>query len=289
MSLVAVLGAGDLGGACAQAVAARDRVSHVRLIDAARSVAAGKALDIQQSGAIDVSHCQLSATDDFTAVSGAAVCVIADKFASPSMEWQGDEALGMLERVLPYLAGAPVVFAGASHADLMTRVGTDLKDGSDRIRRDRLLGSAAEAYASAIRSIVALEARSSPGDVTLAVLGVPPRGFVIPWSEASIAGYALERVLGQVEITRIEARAARLWPPGPYTLGLAAAHVAEAIITSSRRTFSVLTMLGGEFGVRNRCGALPVLLSAAGIVEVRMPSLNTRERIQVENVLGSGL
>jgi malate/lactate dehydrogenase len=122
--------------------------------------------------------------------------------------------------------------------------------------------------------------------VILAVLGTPPAGFVVPWSEASIGGYALDRVLTQVQVRGIEGRVARLWPPGPYTLGTAAARIAEALVTSSRRSFSVLTMLGGEFGVRGRVGALPVLLSSHGIVHVRIPSLNPRERVQLETALG---
>jgi hypothetical protein len=62
--------------------------------------------------------------------------------------------------------------------------------------------------------------------------------------------------------------------------------VAEAIVTSSRHSFSLLTLLGGEFGVRDRIGALPVLLSNTGIVHVRVPTLNTRERVQLETALG---
>ena len=108
----------------------------------------------------------------------------------------------------------------------------------------------------------------------------------MPWSEASIGGYALERVLTPVQLTRIQARAARLWPPGAYTLGMAAAFVVEAIIRGSRRAASVLTVLSGEFGIRDRVGALPVLLAPSGIVHTRVPSLSTRERVLVETALG---
>jgi L-lactate dehydrogenase len=154
------------------------------------------------------------------------------------------------------------------------------------VRRERLIGSAPEALASAVTAIVAMEARCSPAEVSLTVLGTPPDGFVIPWSEAAIAGYSLERVLSQVQLTRVAARATRLWPPGPYALGLAAARVTEAILTSSRRTFSVLAVLGGEFGVRGRAGTVPVLLSTTGIVQTRVPTLNTRERVQLDIALG---
>jgi malate/lactate dehydrogenase len=149
-----------------------------------------------------------------------------------------------------------------------------------------VLGSAVEALAAAVRAIVALEARSSPAEVGLTVLGAPPAGFVIPWGEASVGGYALERVLTQVQLTRVEARAARLWPPGPFALGLAAATIAEAMVTSSRRTYSVLTVLDGAFGVRGGVGAVPALLSTSGIVHERVPVLGGRERVRLESLTG---
>ena len=70
------------------------------------------------------------------------------------------------------------------------------------------------------------------------------------------------------------------------SVGLAAARVIEAVVQSARRSFSVLTLLDGEFGVRNRVGALPVLLADRGIVDIRVPALNTRERVQLETALG---
>jgi malate/lactate dehydrogenase len=209
------------------------------------------------------------------------VCVVADRFG-PSAEWQGDDGLERLRRLSPYTGDAPIVFAGAQHGALLLAAARDIG-----VRRDRLIGSAPEALSSAITAIVAMEARCSPCEVVLTVLGAPPSGFVVPWSEASIGGYALERVLTQVQLGRIEARAVRLWPPGPFTLGLAAARVTEAVIRSSRRACSVLTVLGGEFGVRDRIGALPVLLSPSGIVHVTVPSLNPRERVRLETALGA--
>ena len=85
---------------------------------------------------------------------------------------------------------------------------------------------------------------------------------------------------------RVEARSRWLWPPGPYALGTAAARTAEAMLSASRRTFSVITQLQGEFGVRDRPGALPVRLGAGGIVEARVPELTTRERVLLETALG---
>jgi malate/lactate dehydrogenase len=255
-------------------------VARVLLVDDAGSAAAGKALDIQQMGAVDAFHTRLDGTDDSSRAAGCAVCVVADRFGKDSLEWQGEEGLAMLTRLAPYLGSAPVLFAGALQAGLMLAAVNDL-----RIPRHRTIGSSSDAFRSAVAAIVAMEARSSPLEVALTVLGAPGR-FVVPWGEASIGGLALERVLSQVQLARIESRAARLWPPGVSTLGAAAARVTEALLESSRQAHTVLTVLSGEFDVKDRVGALPVLLAPHGIAHRRVPSLNTRERVLLETSLG---
>ena len=282
MATVAIIGAGDIGGACAQALAARDCVAHILVIDAAGQAASGKALDIRQSGAIGGFHTRLDGTDDRSRATGCAVCVIADRFAPGSPEWQGEDGLAMIRQLAPACADAPLVFAGVTQRDLIAAAARE-----GRVARHRLIGSAPEALASAIAAIVAMEAGCSPKEVSLAVLGAPPGSFVIPWSGASIGGYAIERALAQVQLTRIEARVARLWPPGPYALGEAAARVTEATLESSRRSHNILSFLDGEFGVRDRVGTVPVLLASSGIVHTRIPSLSTRERVQLDTALGA--
>jgi malate dehydrogenase len=281
MSTIAVLGAGDIGAACAQALALRDRTRRILLIDSAASGAAGKALDIQQAGAIAGFHTRLEATADETRAIGCAVLVVADRFAAGSPEWHGEEALALLRRVA-MSSDVPIVFAGATQARLMRSASQEL-----RIAARRLIGSASEAFSSAVSAIIAMEARCSPAEVSVAVLGAPPDAFVIPWSEASIAGYALERTITQVQLRRLEARAARLWPPGPYVLGAAAAQVIEGTLDAARRSFNVLTILEGEFGVRDQVAAVPTLLAPHGVAHIRTPLLNRREQVQLDTALGA--
>jgi malate dehydrogenase len=281
MMTVCIVGAGELGGAVAQALAEHERAARVLLVDSAGSVAAGKALDLRQACAIDGYHTRLEGTTDVARVAGCGVCVLADRHGSPASEWRDDEGLALLSRLAPLAGDAPLVFAGVTQAPLMQMAARELG-----VRRERLIGSAPEALAAAIRGIVAMEARCSPREVMLTVLGAPPAGFVVPWSEASIGGYALDRVLSQVQLTRVEARAARLWPPGPFALGMAAAAVVAALLGASRRAHSVLTVLDGEFGVRGRVGALPALLASTGIVHGRVPVLNGRERVRLDTALG---
>jgi malate dehydrogenase len=300
MATVAIVGAGDIAASCAHALAARDRVRRILVIDSAANAAAGKALDIQQAGAIAGFHTRIEATSDESRATGCTAFVIADRFAAGSPEWQGEEGLALIKRIAASAPDAPIVCAGTKQGGVMQAASRE-----GRVNAQRLIGSATEALASAVAAIVAMEARCSPGEVAVAVLGTPPGSapervegsrpgragrvegsFVVPWSEASIGGYALERVLSQVQLRDVEARVARLWPPGPYALGAAAARVIEAVLHASRRSYNVLTVLDGEFGVRNRLGTVPALLASRGIVHTRVPALNTRERVQVETALG---
>jgi malate/lactate dehydrogenase len=280
MSTVAIVGAGHVAGATAHALAMSDRVGRLLLIDDDASAARGKALDIRQSGAISRFHTRLEGTDDLSSVTGCDVCVIADRFGAGG-EWSGDEGLAMIKRLLPYVGKTPLVFAGASQGGLIAFAATEAG-----IDRRRLIGSAPEALISSVVAITALEAGCSPREVMLTVLGAPPSSFVVPWSEGTIGGYPLQAVLSQVALARLEARVRHLWPPGPYVLGAAAARVTAALVTSSRQSFSVLTQLRGEFGVRDRPGILPARLAAGGIVQTRVPELTARERVQLQAALG---
>lgn len=280
MTTVAIVGAGDIGGACAQALAASNHAGRILVIDTEAGAASGKALDLQQSCAIAGSDARLDGTDDLSRAIGCAVYVIADRFGAGSAEWRGEDGLAMIKRLAHAAADAPLVFAGTTHGELIAAAAREA-----RVARHRLIGCAPEALRSAVIAIVAVEARCSPNEVSLAVLGVPP-AFVVPWSDASIGGYALDRAISQAQLARIEARVTKLWPPGPYALGAAAARVTGAILGSSRRSSSVLTVLDGEFGVRHRVGTVPVLLAPRGVVHVRIPTLNTRERVQLETALG---
>ena len=281
MTTVAIIGAGEIGGAVAYALAAGGQARRVVIIDAAAHVAAGKALDIQQAGPIMAFHARLEGTGDTTRAIGCDVCVLADDAGGPGESHTGDALLRM-RQLAGYIGDAPIVFAGAGHAGLLATAAGDL-----RVPRRQLIGSAPHALASAITAIVAMEAECSPSDIMLTVLGTPPEGLVVPWSEASIGGYALQQMLPQVTLARLDARVKALWPPGPYALGTAAADVVKALLSSSRRFLSVMTQLQGEFGVTGRPGIVSARLGTGGIQQIRLPELTTRERVLVESALGA--
>ena len=130
------------------------RVRRVIILDDAAGVAAGKALDIQQAGAIDGSHARLEGGADLSRGIGAAVCIIADRSGRSSSEWQGDEALALMTRLVPYSANPRSCSPGHLRR-LLAAAAREL-----HIPRERLIGSAAEALSGAVKSMVAIEANA---------------------------------------------------------------------------------------------------------------------------------
>ena len=280
MQRVTIIGAGELGGAAAHLLAQRNLARSITLVDEAGRVAAGKALDIAQAAPIEGFATQLSGSNDVSGAAGAAIVVLADRVGGG--EWQGEDGVLLLKRLMQTAAGAVILCAGAAQRELVDRGVREL-----RITRARLLGSAPEALASGARALVALAVNGSPREVALSVLGVPPHHTVIPWSDATFAGFALTRLVDEPSRRRLAARVAALWPPGPYALAAAATMVIEAIAGRSRRTASCFVAPDSEpsSGSHTRTGALPVRLGSAGIVDVLLPSLSVVEQVALDNAL----
>lgn len=280
MATVVVLGAGDIGGALARQLASADVVSRIVIVDDAGSLAAGKALDIAQAGPVDRYSTSLSGTDDVSAVLGAAVVVVADRATQPPTEWQDDAGLALLTRVAGLNQQALLVCAGTSQQTLIERGVSELG-----IARARLVGSAPEALRSAITAITALEAGAAPDDVSLSVLGRPPLNVIVPWDEAAIAGRPATQVLTAAQLARLDARIARLWPPGPQTLAGAAARLIHTAITRALRVHVAMVALTQAEGTPGRAVMMPVALDPSGISRLVTPALSSRDRVRFETTL----
>ena len=284
MSLVAILGAGEIGGAAARALATRARVEAILLIDERPNVAAGKALDLQQAGPISGSDTRIDGSTDFTSVAGASAIVLAD--TADGAEWSGEAGLALVRRLqrLGCFQDGVLICAGARQ-DALIQLATDAVEMG--LSRSRIVGSAPEALASTIRALTAIEARASASQVALTVLGIPPRRMVVPWAEASIAGHSVMALLTQPQLNLVEARMKGLWPPGPSTLGVAAAMFAEAVALGSRRLFSAFVSLDRDNGTRAPVCAWPVTMGPRGLERVATPSLTPRDRVVIDEVLGN--
>jgi malate/lactate dehydrogenase len=151
--------------------------------------------------------------------------------------------------------------------------------------RTRIVGSAPEALVSAARAMVALEIDASPRDVSISVLGVPPKQTVIVWEDATVSGLALARTISEPARARLTARIGALWPVGPYALASAAAKVIGHILGNSRGLTTCFVAPDDATGIRMRTAALPIRLGPSGISEVVWPSLSVSERVALDNAI----
>ena len=276
MSFIAIVGAGAIGGALAQRLAARGRVREVRLIDDQGGVAQGKALDIQQSGAVDGFTTRLSAASAIGAAAGAAAVVIADAAAGDT-EHTGEAGLALVKRLAALETRAPLIFAGNTQRSLIVRAATEL-----HVPRQRLIGSAPVALESAVRALAALDADGSASEMQLRVVGVPPSAAVIAWEEATASGLPISSLIPPHRLAAISSRLPRLWPLGPLALASAAARVAEAAANGSRRRYSCFVCVSeGEMPVAVL--AMPAEIGRSGVARVLRPSLTRQEQTLLDN------
>jgi len=278
MDRVVILGAGELGGLLAHALARRGVAGEICLIDEKDRVAQGKALDIMQAAPVEGFTASVLGSSDAALAGGATVVVIADPFGAP--EWQGDAGLTLLKRVRDFSPKSLMVCAGATQRELVERGVREL-----HVPRTRLLGSAPEALVSGVRAIVAAELRTSPRDVAVTALGVPPEHIVVPWEDATVGGFGLQRLISEPERRRLDAGLAGLWPPGPYALASAGAKVIDTMLGRSERIVTCFVAPDDSAGRRTRAAALPVRLNRSGLVDVVLPELSGRDRVRLDNAM----
>ena len=281
MTQVAILGAGEIGGAVASVLARGSRVDEIRLIDENERVARGTALDIQQTAPFSGSDARVAAFGDIGAAAGATVIVIADP-AGSSAGWQGAAARSLVARVgrMGLLQNAILICAGCGHLDLMGFALDEL-----HLRRSRIIGSAPEALASGLRALVALEAGAAARDVALTVLGRPPDRALVAWTAGSIAGTSIFALLSPSQIHKLQRQLPALWPVGPGALALAAARMCEAVAQGSRQLFSCFVSRDRDNGTSAPLSAWPAVLGPGGVERVAEPLLSAHERLLMDNTL----
>ena len=277
MSTVVIIGAGEIGGALARQLAATDLVSRIVLVDDLGTIAAGKALDVAQSGPVDRYHTAMSGTHDVAAVVGAAIVVIADRAGHPGGEWRDEAGLALVKRIAGLNRVAPLLCAGSAQDGLIGRGVNEVG-----VSRTRLFGTGAEALRSAVTALTALEANASPSDISLSVLGRPPHHVIVPWDQGAIGGRPVTQVLSAAQLARLEARVARLWPPGPYALAAAATRIIRTALSRGPRLHVATVAVTREEGTPGGSAIMPVLLRPSGIASFVTPALSSRDRVRYQ-------
>lgn len=245
----------------------------IRLVDATGAIAAGKALDIRQSGPVQRFDTLVDSDTDVLGAMSAPLVVIADEAAHGA--WDGDRGLGLVRQLVRAGSTATFVFACPSQTWLMEAVHREL-----RVAADRLVGTAAAATVAAIRALAGLELGLASVDLT--VVGRPPK-LVVGWSAATVQGSLVTDLVPAHRLLAISAALPRLWPPGPYAIASATAAIVEALRAGSRRRHPGQTILDGELSARGSAVLLPLELGRGRVLSHVVPSLSPQEHTELIN------
>lgn len=276
MSIVSIVGGGSLGGAVAHKLAATGNVQEIRIIDEA-DAAMGKAIDIQQAGAIERFDTRVIGHRELHAAIGADLVIIARPADGTEPEYNTAAGLVVLERMARLGLDTTTICAGGLHHALVERGVLEVG-----IPRRRLIGSAPFAYQQALRALVAVELRCSVREISLTVLGVPPDGLIVPWNDVSVAGTPLAEHLKPTRLAKLKENARGAWPPASYTLASATSRLSDGILRGTSELGVVCTtVLDGELGVSRRAVTVTATLDVSGVTRISEPTLNANDRAQL--------
>lgn len=281
MSTLVVFGAGPIGAAAAQQAAARALSARVVLVDPAGDVARGLALDICQSGAVTGTSTLVDGTADESAAVGARVVIVADRHGAAGA-WSGDDGLRLMARLRALNPRAFVACASPAQHGVVERAVAELHADPALIA-----GTGPDALRGAMSALAALEAGVAPDDVTLTVVGRGPRDLFVPWEGASVGGTRASDVLAPPVLARLDRQAPFLWPPGPLSLGAAAARVSGLVLAQRPGLASLFVVPRTEGDGAWRGVAMPATFEH-GRLRPLWPVLAPRDRVRFETAARAG-
>jgi malate dehydrogenase len=290
---IALIGAGNIGGTLAHLIGLKE-LGDVVLFDVFGGVAAGKALDIMQSGPVDGFDALMTGGSDYSAIKGADVVIVTAGFPrTPGMS--RDDLIGKNAGVIAEVAAGirancpdAFVICITNPLDAMVWV---MKQKSG-LPANRVVGMAGILDSSRFRLFLAQEFGVSVEDVTAFVLGghgdtmVPltrystVAGIPVPdlvkmgWStQAKIDAIVARTRDGGGEIVKLLERGSAFYAPAA-----AAVSMAESYLRDKKRVLPCAALLNGEYGVKDLYVGVPVVIGAGGIERIVEIDMNAEEK-----------
>jgi malate dehydrogenase len=284
---VTVVGAGNVGATCALEVARRD-YADVVLVDIVENLPQGKALDMNQMGAVIGFEPRIVGSNGYEETAGSDVVVItAGVPRKPGMS--RDDLVQTNEKIV----GSVTQEAVAQSPDAIIVVVSNPLDAMCHVAKnvsawpkERVFGMAGILDTARFSTFIAWETGASVKDVTAMVLGGHGDQMVPVVSATTVGGIPLtelvtaERVEGMVERTRkgggeiVDLLGTSAW----YAPGAAAAQIVDAVMLDEKRMLPCTALLEGEYGIDGLYMGVPVKLGAGGIEEVIELELTAQEQ-----------
>ena len=288
---VTVVGAGNVGATCAQVLATRD-YADVVLVDIKEGLPQGKALDINQMGAVLGYEPNVVGSNRYDESAGSSVVVItAGLPRSPGMS--RDDLVTTNEKIVgevteKVVAESPdaIVIVVSNPLDAMCHVAK----GVSGWPKDRVFGMAGILDTARFSAFIAWETGSSVKDVQAMVLGGHGDQMVPVVSATTVGGVPLRKLVGKRGIAAMVERTAKgggelvqlLGTSAWYAPGAAAAQMVDSIMLDEKRVLPCTAYLEGEYGIDGLYMGVPVKIGARGIEEIVELDLSEDERAALE-------
>jgi malate dehydrogenase len=288
---VTVVGAGNVGATAAQVLASRD-YADVVLVDIKEGLPQGKALDINQMGAVLGYEPNVVGSNAYDASAGSAVVVItAGLPRSPGMS--RDDLVTTNEKIVADVttkvtAASPdaILIVVSNPLDAMCHVARNVSGWP----RERVLGMAGILDTARFSTFIAWETGASVKDVTAMVLGGHGDQMVPVVSATSVGGVPLRKLVAADRIAAMVERTAKgggelvelLGTSAWYAPGAAVAQMVDSIMLDERRVLPCTAYLEGEYGIDGLYMGVPVKLGPGGVEQIVELDLDDAERAALE-------
>jgi malate dehydrogenase len=274
---VTVVGAGNVGATCAQVLALRD-YADVVLVDIKDGLPQGKALDINQMGAVLGYEPNVVGSNGYDESAGSDVVVItAGLPRSPGMSrvdlvTTNEKIVGSVAEAAIAQSPDAVLIVVSNPLDAMCHVAKNVSGWP----KERVFGMAGILDTARFSSFIAWETQSSVKDVTAMVLGGHGDQMVPVVSATTVGGIPLRKLVKEDAIQEMVERTAKgggeivelLGTSAWYAPGAAAAQMVDSIMLDEKRVLPCTAYLEGEYGIDGLYMGVPAKLGRRGIEEI---------------------
>ncbi len=287
---ITIVGAGNVGATCANVIAQRELASELVLLDIKEGISEGKALDMMQTSTLLGFDTRVTgSTSDYSKTAGSDVVVITSGIPrKPGMTREdliGTNAgivKGVVDNILKY--SPETIFVIISNPmDTMTYLA--LK--ASGIPKNRIIGMGGILDSSRFKSYLS-QAIGCPatdlhgivigghGDTTMIPLtrfatymGVPAADLL---DAETLKKVAADTMVGGATLTGMLGTSA--W----YAPGAAGALLVESIVRDEKKVYPCCVALDGEYGQKDICIGVPVVIGKNGWEKIVEYKLNDEEQ-----------
>jgi malate dehydrogenase len=284
---VTVVGAGNVGATCAQELARRDHADVV-LVDIKEGLPQGKALDINQAGAVLGYEPNVTGSNGYEETAGSEVVVVtAGLPRQPGMSRDdlvstNEKIVGSVTEQVAETSPDAILVVVSNPLDAMCHVAKSVSGWP----KERVFGMAGILDTARFSAFIAWEAGMAVKDVTAMVLGGHGDQMVPVVSATTVGGVPLRGLVGEDRIEAMVERTAKgggeivnlLGTSAWYAPGAAAAQMVDAIVLDEKRVLPCTAYLEGEYGIDSLYMGVPVVLGSRGVERIVELELDETEQ-----------